>query len=89
MEGERGVLQDRVEAAAVERRRDRAARTDWTWQDEQEKASAIEACTASTLALSGSGRLLPNSATAAPNSARISTHSSIEPSWLPHMPEIL
>ena len=51
-------------------------------------ASAIEACTASTLARSDSGRCPPNSATAAPNAATISTHSSIEPSWFPHTPEI-
>ena len=40
-------------------------------------------------ACSWRGRLAPNSATAAPNRARISTHSSIEPSWFPHTPEIL
>ena len=53
------------------------------------KATAMPACTASTLARSVRGRLVPNRATAAPNSARISTHSSIEPSWFPHTPEIL
>ena len=52
-------------------------------------AAAIHACTPSTLALSVAGRLPPNSATSAPNSARISTHSSIEPSWFPHTPVIL
>jgi len=31
----------------------------------------------------------PNSATSAPNSARISTHKSIEPSWFPQTPLIL
>ena len=53
------------------------------------KATAIQDCTASTLALSVAGRLPPNIATSAPNSARISTHSSIEPSWFPHTPLIL
>ena len=53
------------------------------------KATAMPACTPSALARSERGRLVPNSATAAPNSARISTHSSIEPSWFPHTPEIL
>ena len=53
------------------------------------KATAIQACTESTLALSESGKLPPNSATSAPNSARISTHNSIEPSWFPHTPLIL
>ena len=41
---------------------------------------AIQPCTASTLAFSVDGRLLPNTATEAPNTARIRTHSSIEPS---------
>ena len=45
--------------------------------------------TASTRARSVSGRLPPNTATAAPNTARISSHSSIEPSWLAQTPEIL
>ena len=35
------------------------------------------------------GRLPPNSATMQPNSARISTHSSIEPSWFPQLEAIL
>ncbi len=52
-------------------------------------AAAIHDCTASTLAFSVAGRLPPASATSAPNSARISTHSSIEPSWFPHTPVIL
>ncbi len=52
-------------------------------------AAAIEPCTASTFALSSRGRLVPKVATAAPNRARISTHSTIEPSWFPHTPEIL
>ena len=53
------------------------------------KATAIHDCTASTLAFSVSGRLPPNTATSAPNSARIRTHNSIEPSWFPHTPLIL
>ena len=32
------------------------------------------------------GRLRPNAATAAPNSARMKAHSTIEPSWFPHEP---
>ncbi len=44
------------------------------------------ACTASTRAFSVGGRLRPNRATAALNSASTSTHSSIEPSWFPHTP---
>ena len=53
------------------------------------KATAMPACTASTLARRVAGRLVPKRATAAPKTARISTHSSIEPSWFPHTPEIL
>ena len=49
------------------------------------KAAAIQACTASALALSTSGRLVPNTATSAPKKVRIDTHSIIEPSWLPQM----
>ena len=51
-------------------------------------ATAIEACTHSTLAFSVGGRLRPKAATAAPNRVRISTHSTIEPSWFPHTPEM-
>ena len=49
------------------------------------KAAAIQACTASALALSAAGRLLPKAATSAPNNARMNTHSIIEPSWFPQM----
>ena len=49
----------------------------------------ISAWMASTRARSVSGRLAPNSATAAPNTARISAHRSMLPSWFPHTPEIL
>ena len=53
------------------------------------KPTPIMPCTASTRAFSVGGRLLPNSATAAPNSARMRTQSSIEPSWFPQTPVIL
>jgi hypothetical protein len=53
------------------------------------KAAAIDPCTASTLACSSRGRFVPKVATAAPNKARISTQSTIEPSWFPHTPAIL
>ena len=49
------------------------------------KAAAIQACTASALALSIAGKLLPKAATSAPNKARMKTHSIIEPSWFPQM----
>ena len=49
-------------------------------------AVPIDACTDRTRARSRGGRLSPKTAAAAPNSARISTHSSIEPSWFPQTP---
>jgi hypothetical protein len=47
------------------------------------KAAAIHACTASALAFSLAGKLLPKAATSAPNSARMKIHSIMEPSWFP------
>ena len=44
------------------------------------KATPIAACTDSTRARSRGGKLPPNHAAIAPNSATISTQSSIEPS---------
>ncbi len=52
-------------------------------------ATAMEDCTDRTRALRLGGRLLPHQATIAPKSVRISTQSSIEPSWFPQTPEIL
>jgi len=48
-----------------------------------EQRSAIQACTASALALSLAGRLLPKAATSAPNSAKMEIHSIMDPSWFP------
>ncbi len=50
------------------------------------KPNPIIACTASTRARSGGGRLRPKPATAAPNRPSMNTHRSIEPSWLLHSP---
>jgi len=83
MEREAGVLKDRIEIAAS----NGASATRRNGFDvirmNSSKATAIQACTASALALSVTGRLVPNSATKAPKNARIDTHSIIEPSWLP------
>jgi len=46
----------------------------------------IIAWTANTRARNCGGKLWLNRATAAPNSARMNTQSSIEPSWLLHTP---
>ncbi len=51
--------------------------------------AVMAACTPRVLARSNGGTELRASATTAPNSARISTQSSIEPSWFPQTPEIL
>ena len=53
------------------------------------KAAAMADCTASTLARRPGGRLPPNQAAEAPNSVRISTQRSIDPSWFPQVPLIL
>ena len=53
-------------------------------------AAAIAPARESTLAQQPLRHALRRaSATSAPNSARISTQSSIEPSWFHHTPEIL
>ena len=89
MEGEAGVLQDRVEAAAVERRRIEPQERVRGEQHEGEEADPISACTPSTRARKEGGRLRPSSATAAPNRDRIQTQRTSEPSWLPQVPLIL
>ncbi len=53
------------------------------------KAVAIQACTASTVAFSRSGRFRPKMTTRAEKKVRMRSQSIIEPSWFPHTPEIL
>ena len=53
------------------------------------KPNPIIPCTDSTRARNSGGRLPPNSATPAPNTASINTQRSIDPSWLLHTPVIL
>jgi hypothetical protein len=53
------------------------------------KATPTAAWTDSTRARKRSGRLPPNHAAIAPNSARISTQRSIDPSWFPQTPVTL
>ena len=53
------------------------------------KVAEIAPWIASTADRRSSGRFAPKNQTAAPKSERISTHKSIEPSWLPQTPEIL
>ena len=78
------VLQQRVQVAAVGRRREQALERVGGEQHEQQEAAADQAHDAEHArhhAIVGSWR--ENSATASVQPARISTHSSIEPSWLP------
>jgi len=53
------------------------------------KPTVIMACTARARARSCGGMLPPVRATASENTARMVIHSSSEPSWFPHTPEIL
>jgi hypothetical protein len=53
------------------------------------KAAAIQPCTAQHVGLQPVRQVRPKTATSAPNSARISTQRSIEPSWFPQTPVIL
>ena len=90
MDGEAGVLQDRIEVAALERRLRQAQERVRGEQDEEiEGRRRSTTAPPARCAFSVAGRLPPNTATSAPNSARISTQSSIEPSWLPHTLVIL
>ena len=74
MEGERRILQDRVEPVPVGRRRiephERVGRGD----DEEQKGHGDRGLHGEHVGFELGGRFVPNSATAAPNSARISTH---------------
>ena len=91
MDREAEVLQDRVEILALERRRDRRRANGFeVEQDEQQegdrdRSPARRARSAADVA----GTACARSATSAPNSARMSTQSSIEPSWFPQTPVIL
>ncbi len=90
MNREADVLQHRVEVVALERRIGKTQERIRRRQDEEKKCRRDPALDRrSTSALSLSGRLAPKAATIAPNSARISTHSSIEPSWFDHTPVTL
>jgi hypothetical protein len=53
------------------------------------KPTPMTAWMPSTRALKVRGRFAPKAATAAPNSARIQTQRTSEPSWLPQVPLIL
>ena len=80
-EGAAVVVADMNEAGAAE--------VSDTIQAAGGKATAIAACTESTVARRLKGTALPNAATAAPKPVSISSQSSIEPSWFPHTPAIL
>ena len=85
MHREADVLQDRIEIAAFGRRLRDARKRVRGDQDEEIEGAGDPGLHGEHIGLQASpADSAPNSATSAPNSARISTHSSIEPSWLPH-----
>ena len=71
MEGEAWVLQDRIEIAALERRVGNAQERIEVVRMKSWKAAAIQACTASALALSFAGNCRRRPRPVAPNKARI------------------
>ena len=81
MEGEAGILQHRIEPVADRRRRQPGA---WNGFEVNRMNSRKprRSCPArrARAPRSAGGRLSPNQATAAPNSDRMNTHSTIEPS---------
>ena len=89
MEGEAGILQHRIESVALGRRGREADEGVGRGDDEYHKGGGDCALHGEDGARKSSGRFDPNSHTAAPNSDRISTHRSIEPSWFPQTPAIL
>ena len=89
MEGERGVLQDRIEAAALGLGRD--AREGIGGEDDEEQEGDGDAGLHGQHvgAQRGAAGWRRRARQRRRRRARISTHSSIEPSWFPHTPEIL
>ncbi len=81
MDREAGVLQDRIEVAALARARatTRAKGLDVSRMNSR-KAAPSRPCTPSASARSLAGMADENSAISAPQSDSTSTHSSIEPS---------
>ena len=90
MEGEAGILQDRVEPAAVERRRVEPEERVGGEQHEGQEADADQRLHAQH---AGPERRRQVAAEHAPRrrrtATRIHTQSTSEPSWLPQVPLIL
>ena len=85
MDREAEILQDRIEVAALERRLREAQERVRGEQDEQIEGAGDPRLHRQHVGLQASpADWRRTAATSAPNSARMSTHSSIEPSWLPH-----
>ena len=90
MHGEADVLEHRIEIAALDRRRgDAQERVRGDENEQIERRLRSRPAPPAHGRSSDSGRLLPKAATRPPASARIATHSSIEPSWLPQTPVTL
>ena len=88
MDGEADVLKDRIEVVALDRRGGRGGANGLEVRSmkSEEGGARSSACTERTSAFRRSGRFAPNAATSAPNSARMRTQRSIEPSWFPQTP---
>ena len=89
MDREAQVLKDRIEVAAFDRAEAKRKNGLDVTRMNKWNVAAIQAWTASTVAFKARGMLLANVATKAPKNERINTHSSIEPSWFPHVLVIL
>ena len=89
MDREAGVLQDRIEVASLERRGGEPLERVRGQENEGEEGQADQALNGERVGAKRCGSARPNRATSAPKIARMKTHSSIEPSWFPHTPEIL
>jgi hypothetical protein len=83
VEGEAGVLKERVQVAAVHRGLVEPQEGVRGEEMKRRNATPMEACTASTRALSGRGRLRPNQPAEAPKSARIRIQRRSEPRGSP------
>ena len=89
MEGQAGVLQQRVEAPALQRRR--IEPRERVGGDQQERVEAERQRRLRSKRRDQRPLVVrrDSRATNAPATASTVTHSSIEPSWFPHAPAIL
>ena len=89
MEGEPGVLQQRVQVVAVERRNREPQERVRGQEDEQQEGDRDRRLHAERPRPEPRRQVAPETGDAAPKRVRISIHSSIEPSWFPQVPATL